>query len=426
MRFFVIFGLLIGLACATYAQDTPPAPDYSETIARLEQLVQAATAAAEQAEKQTEWAFNLLGLFEAIGVFITVGGVLAAFFGITQIVGARRELLRTNEELKAQAAQMRADIETEIRRREEELNALRTRLETFTAEFAAQTKEHTSRALIANSLVPLGERQYRASDYDGALNIYTRALELDPNNPTIHQRLGYVYTQKSDLERAKYHYEQAIKLEPDFAPALAGLGFVTRRIAEKLLPGIEQDRMYNEAERLLLNALQITPKLVDDDGESWWGVLGGLYRRREQLEQAINAYERATRVTPQSSYGYGNLALLYRKKNQREKMLKMYERVEKIAEEEARRQQGNFWGYADLIVSRYALGKAQLADEILPIAIDIAPVDAPYMLSGLRDTLQDLTSLLEEDKLPPIQLAIATLERVLEERQKLLDARAKA
>lgn len=426
-RFFITLAigcLCIGGALAQDAPtqtDSPPLPDYSETIARLEQLVQQAEGAVEGAEKQTEWAFNLLGLFEAIGVFITVGGGLAAVFGVTQFVGARRELQRTNEELKTQAAQMRLDMEAEIRKREEELEALRNRLENFTAEFAEQMQEHTSRALIANSIIPLGERQYRAADYDGALNIYERALELDPNNPTIHQRLGYVYTQKSDNERAKHHYERAIALEHNFAPALAGLGFVTRRMAEKLPAGIEQDRLYNESERLLLDALKITPKLVDDDGESWWGVLGGLYRRREQIEQAIKAYEEATRVTPQSSYGYGNLALLYRKKNQREKMLKMYERVEKIAEEEARRQQGNFWGYADLIVSRYALGKAQLAEEILPIAVDIAPIDAPYMLSGLRDTLHDLTELLEDEKLPAIRTAIGNLENVLEARQKTLD-----
>jgi tetratricopeptide (TPR) repeat protein len=286
--------------------------------------------------------------------------------------------------------------------------------------------------LLANALIPLGERQYRTSDYKGALSTYERALELDPYNPVINQRLGYVFTQTGDLEKAKLHYERAIEREKNFAPALAGLGYVFRRFGEnagselskgqfsedeRLHKTIARDQLLNRSEELLLQALDLSPKLVDDDGESYWGILGGLYKRRGQIDQAIEAYRKVTEVTPQSSYGYGNLALLYQKKNDRVAMIKTYERVEQIASKEADAEAGNFWGYSDLIVSSFAIGKVEQAKNALPIAISIAPIDSPYMLQGLTDTLRELENFLEAEKLPAIEEAIAMLAQEMERRE---------
>ncbi|MCA9915812.1 MAG: tetratricopeptide repeat protein, partial [Anaerolineae bacterium] len=268
-------------------------------------------------------------------------------------------------------------------------------------------------------------------DYAGALNTYNRALELDPDNPVVHQRLGYVYTQSGKLDEAKHHYKQAIEREENFAPALAGRGFVYRRLgeqAEKRMDNrnladdertqamLERKRLLNQAEQMLIRALKLSPRLVDEDGESWWGVLGGCYKSREQIDDAIDAYNEATRVTPQSSYGLVNLALLYMKQNRRDEMLDAYEKVEKIARQEATSEQGNFWGYADLITSSLAIGKHEQALEALPIAISIAPVESPYMLEGLTDTLRDLVKVLEDEKVIHIQTAIRMLEEEMRRR----------
>lgn len=310
-----------------------------------------------------------------------------------------------------------------INERETELINLRQELE----QAAQDDRQRTSDALLANALIPIGERQYRTSDYQGALTTYNRALGLDQDNPVINQRLAYVYIQSGEINKAKEHYEKAIEREQDFAPALAGLGFVYRRLGEKAsLDGltseerdaklIERDQLFNRSEDLLLQALKLSPKLVDDDGESYWGILGSLYKRRGQIDQAIEAYRKVTEVTPQSSYGYGNLALLYQKKNEREKMLATYEIVEQIASKEAEAEAGNFWGYADLIVSSYAIGKVDQAKASLPIAISIAPEDSPYMLEGLADTLRELVNFLDDDKIPAIQEGLQILDEEMTRR----------
>ena len=231
------------------------------------------------------------------------------------------------------------------------------------------------------------------------------------------------FTQQGDIDQARQHYETAMSLADNFAPAMAGLGFVIRRQGEQMEEGVARKEAMNQAEQLLLKAMELSPKLVDDDGESWWGILGGLYRRRGQVDDAIYAYKQATIVTPQSSYGFGNLALLYMHKNQRDEMLETYAEVEKLAAAESAADVNNYWGHADLVVSRYALGKGELAAEVLERAIQLAPLESPYMLDGLRETLEDLTKVLEDEKIPPIEQAIQRIKDEHAKREILLEER---
>lgn len=383
-----------------------------------------------EAESLVDMSFNLLGLFEALSLVVTVGGAVLAGFGLTRFNNAQTELTKARKEVLEEFEQYRDKFDKEAQQRERELKALQQVLE----DAAEEERQHTNNALLANALIPLAERQYRAADYKGALNTYNRALELDPENPVVNQRLGYVYTQSGELDKAKYHYERAIERESDFAPALAGLGFVYRRFSENLSKevtaenltndellqrNIQRDQLLNRSENLLLQALEISPKLVDDDGESWWGVLGGLYKRRGQIEQAIDAYRQATEVTPQSSYGFGNLANLYMRKGEVEKMRETFQRVEQIAFKEADAQPGNFWGYADLVTSSFAIGKVEQARDSIPIAISIAPIDSPYMLEGLLASLQDLYEVTEQGERNPIAQGIAEISAEIERRARL-------
>ncbi len=422
MRWFLLIGLFcLLLAMPLAAQDaTPMVPVTDENLTEMgvvaTQIAENVTEYAglvEEADSKVDHAFNLLGLFELVFGLITFVGTVGAitagivgFRGIQQINSAREELIESKKKLEKETSELRESFDKQIALRLKELE------ETL--------RFDNAKTLSATAFIPIGERQYRASDYEGAINTYSQALELDANHLVVNQKLAYVYTQKGEIEKAKYHYEKTLQQQANFAPALAGLGFVHRRMAEhveKEMKSLHNNKpMYdqkeeqrkeilNKAESLLLQALRISPRLVDDDGESWWGVLGGLYKRREQINEAIDAYKRVTEITPNSSYGFGNLALLYMRKNDIEQMLQTYVHVERIAEKEAVAEQGNFWGYADLITSRFALGKAEKAEEVLPTALSLAPAESPYMLQGLAETLADLAKVLPQNT-PAIQRAI--------------------
>ena len=370
----------VALAQDDPSQDLPALA--TEVAVQLESL----ETLAEQAASDVDHAFSLLGLLEAFSFVVTIVGGAAAIFGVTRFISAQQALQEARERFDNEIASSRERLSQETERRQREFSELRDQLE-----------KSTSNATLALSFLPLGESQYKSGDFKGAVDIYERALRLDPKNPIINYRLGYAFTQSGMLEEAETHLREALRTEPDFAPALAALGYVYRRRGEKMEEGLERVSILNEAERNLVRALALSPKLVDDDGESWWGSLGGLYRRRGQIDQAIYAYEQAAEVTPRSSYAFSNLALLYAKQGQRDRMMETYQWVETLAADEVQAEVNNYWAYTDLVTSRLAQGKHEEAEKALQGLFTVTPDDSPYVLEVLLDTLSQLGEALQGD-----------------------------
>ena len=381
--------LLLVAALPVMAQEATP--DIAELVERAEDAAARAEAAsaaaegvAERADKAVDLGFNLVGLFEVFGGLISIVAVFGGAAGVTLAV-------RRFNSLQKQMEDTRRNFETEMHGRQAELDGLRDELR----HRAEQLDQEAQRSTLALSLLTLADRQYKAQDFAGAAATYLRALELDPDNLISHYRLGYVNTQMGELVEAEQSLLRALAIEENFAPATATLGYVYRRIGERMEPGLDRDQMINRGEAKLLEALKLSPKLIDEDDESWWGSLGGLYRRRGQVKEAIYAYEQAAEVTPHSSYPFSNLALLYMQTGNRELMLKTYKRVEQLAYGEVQAAVDNYWGYADLLTARLALGKFTEAEPVLDMVFDIAPKDSPYVFQSLTDTLTRLASVLD-------------------------------
>lgn len=411
--------LLLALPFIALAQEaTPPADELSERAeAALAQVEAAAEIAREHAEDAARYAgdaSNFLGIFEAISVAITIAIGALGIVGVTRLFSAQNALTDARKRVVEELGTLRKEFEDEIEQRRKEL----TDLNNLLRHSAEQQKRESQRATLALSLLPLGERQYRAQDLKGAYETYTRALELDSNNPVVHYRLGYVAVQSDDFEDAERHLKRALEIDPELALAKAALGFTYRRMTDTMPDSGERDLLYNKAENCFLEALQKSPKLVDDDGESWWGSLGGLYRRRGQMGQAIKAYERAAEVTPHSSYPFSNLAMLYMGTQDHEAMMKMFKRVERIAHAETQAEVDNYWAYADVLTSRLAMGKTQDTDELLTIMFEIAPRESDYPLESLVSTLERLMNAMGgASGAPQIPPYIERIRNQLEERK---------
>jgi tetratricopeptide (TPR) repeat protein len=431
----LIFVMVFAASMMVMAQETTPEPTSSpdaltSAVERAERAAETAQQAANEAARYAGETGNLLGIFEVAGAVIGVVtgllpilAVVAGFVGLNRLNSAQNELEEARErfekEISARQAELvtlRVELEASAERLREDVGNTGDQLRQELRSTGALQRDEAAKATLALALLPLGERQYRAQDYKGALDTYQRALDLDNDNPVTHYRMGYVYTQSGQLEDALKHLTRSLEIAPDFAPALAALGYVYRRIGEKMSKGIDRDTMLNLAEQKLLQALKISPKLIDDDGESWWGSLGGLYRRRGQTNEAIEAYTEASEVTPHSSYPFSNLALLYVEKNDREKMMRTYKRVERLAGGEVQADVDNYWAYADLIVARLALGRP--VDDIFETAIGTAPVDSPYTLDSLIDTLERLSAVLTPDEQILVKRVITQIREIAAERKK--------
>lgn len=351
------------------------------------------------ADRALDQAFNLLGLLESFGFVVTVVGGAAAIFGVTRFIAAQNQLRESRQKFEEEIASSRRLLQEETRQREEAFASLQGALEKSTGD--------ATRAL---SFLPLGERQYRSGDLRGARAIYERALQLDPRNPVINYRMGYACSQAGALDEAESFLRQALASEPDFAPALASLGYVYRRRAEQLPQGVERARAFNAAERHLTQALALLPNLVDDDGESWWGSLGGLYRRRGQMQEAVHAYREAARVTPASSYAWVNLALLGMQQDGADAMRDTWRQAQQLAAAETRADVDNYWGYADLVTTSLALGEKGQAEEALTSFFRTIPAEASQVPQVLRDSLEQLAASLPEERRAAVRAAIARIK----------------
>ncbi len=448
LSLLIVF-LLMMVAAPLHAQEATPEPvDPATLVERAEAAAERAEAALEEisvveqrANDAVGLAGDLFGLFEAmsaaIGIFVPLLVVIGGLFGLRQLQNAKQELEAATKRFEEDMHQRTSDLETARANFEKQTEDQRHRLE----EAVQQQQESAKATSIALSLLLVGDSQYRAQDYTGALDTYERALGFDKLNPGIHYRMGYVYTQSGQLKAAQQSLEAALALDAKYTPARAALGYVYRRIGDDIQKEItrlkevgieptnpefvrlttERDQTYIKSEQNFMDALTTLPNLVDEDGESWWGALGGLYRRRGQTEQAITAYNRATDVTPQSSYPFSNLALLYAKVGHLTEMAKTYERVEKLAYAETQADVDNYWAFADLIVSRLAQGKVQETYDVLDTALATAPADSPYTLESLIDTLRRLADYMQADQAQPLHDVIAYIQNFIDKRAQRIE-----
>jgi tetratricopeptide (TPR) repeat protein len=259
-------------------------------------------------------------------------------------------------------------------------------------EIDATLKEALTRMTQAVALLPMGETQFRAQDYIGALETYRRAAEMDDGNPLIHYRAGYTAAQVNQLERAMQHLNRALDIDPEFAPGLAALGYVYRRMAEvQETDDKARNHLLGEAERYLQEALRQQRRLLDEDGEAWMATLAGVYRRRRQFDQAIRFYTDATDITPFASYPYASIALVYADKGDYTQMVKNYERVEWRARNEISSRPTNPWGHANLLLARLALGRDEkLIEEEFTLIFLSMPKEAAFIVSTLVSSLRRL------------------------------------
>ena len=56
---------------------------------------------------------------------------------------------------------------------------------------------------------------YDKNNYEYAIEDYTRAIQLDPNDPNLYNNLGVAYFNIGDVNKAIENYTKAITIKPD-------------------------------------------------------------------------------------------------------------------------------------------------------------------------------------------------------------------
>jgi type IV pilus assembly protein PilF len=149
--------------------------------------------------------------------------------------------------------------------------------------------EHLQRAIqlkpdYAPAINTLGNTYSAMGQWDKAIEVYEKIIE-DAFYGTPHfalSNMGVAYSHKKDYAQAEHYFLEALKLNPDFINALAGLGTMY----------IDQGR-YNEAVVKLGRAVRKDPKLGKLHFE-----LGRAYRGQGDTVKARAEFAKAAELAP--------------------------------------------------------------------------------------------------------------------------------
>jgi tetratricopeptide (TPR) repeat protein len=121
---------------------------------------------------------------------------------------------------------------------------------------------------------------------------FEEALRLEPNYAGAHDNLGVVLQRRGDLDRAVGCHREAIRCQPDFAQAYHNLGTAFTALGRR-----------DEAVAALEEALRLAPEFVEAANS-----LGIALHERGDVGRAMDCYRRALRLQPHHANAANNLA----------------------------------------------------------------------------------------------------------------------
>jgi tetratricopeptide (TPR) repeat protein len=323
-------------------------------------------------------------------------------------------LSQRERELDDLSSQLRSVVATTKDQINELSNSMEGQIDTLTDLITSElnaARQQAENSFKVLSMQLLAEQQVRARNYKTAIQTLEEAYELDDMNQTTNYLLGYLYTARRRFDEALKHLRKALEVNPDFAPVLAAMGLAQRRIGDQQERINERNQHWAQAELNLLKALELDPNMVDADGESYFGTLGGLYRRQNRHEDALHAYQEAVKVTPKSSYPAGNLAVLYKYLGRDEEANDAFGRVQDIAISKLDENPNDHWARLDLAQALLVRGDVEEAlkeyrqlvfREPSPGTLEIGIsglsflARSPSKIEGIREAIQLLQDALQD------------------------------
>jgi tetratricopeptide (TPR) repeat protein len=149
------------------------------------------------------------------------------------------------------------------------------------------------------------QQQLDKNDIFRALSLMKQAYTISPRNFRVVFAYGKLLHAAQNYDEAISKLTEAVHLneldESPLSEPYKELGLAYRRRAT--LNNDPKD--YNSAREFLKKAIRINSQ--DDDA---WGILGGLHKRLDEVEDAIASYQRGLEINPNSTYCLTNELML--------------------------------------------------------------------------------------------------------------------
>jgi serine/threonine-protein kinase len=206
----------------------------------------------------------------------------------------------------------------------------------------------------------------REENLDSAVQVFERALAIDPGYALAYAGLGDAYWKKyrsnkdpSWIEKSRSACQQASRLDSKLSSAHACLGMLSAGTGN-----------YQEAAREFERAVETEP--TNDDA---FRGLAGAYERLGKPEEAENTYRRAIELRPHYWAGYNWLGAFYYRHVRFREAAEMFNQVVALAPD-------SFLGYSNLGATYVEQARYADAIRILEQSIAIRPSDYGYTNLG--------------------------------------------
>ena len=246
----------------------------------------------------------------------------------------------------------------------------------------------------------LGTIAHQIGEPLAAIDLITRAIELDPRNASFHCNLGNSHLAAGDHSAAEASYRQALQRKRDFPLAQYNLATLLKLLGRT-----------DEAVAIYVQVLQAKPDFVEahynlalihqeqrrwDDASSGyqrtlqlrsshaeaWNNLGLVLKEQGTLQEAAECHRRAIQIRPDYAEAFNNLGVAYRELRETNRAIECYTQALQLKPDYA--VAFNNLGNALLV-----LGRPMDAVTFLKRAIELQPGFAEAY-TNLGTALQDL------------------------------------
>jgi Flp pilus assembly protein TadD len=139
-----------------------------------------------------------------------------------------------------------------------------------------------ARALEGQQAVRRAAAHVARGRYSAAVEEYQKALEVTPNDATVHNKIGICYQHLGNDAMARREYDRALQLDPGYAEVWNNIGT------------LEQARKrFKPAVRAYKKAIETKPGLATP-----WKNLGNAYLALGRVQEAFEAFQEAFRLDP--------------------------------------------------------------------------------------------------------------------------------
>jgi Flp pilus assembly protein TadD len=151
--------------------------------------------------------------------------------------------------------------------------------------------------------------------WQNSITLFTRAIQVAPNNVFAECNLGLAFAEKGQTDEAIRHERRAIEIDPNYPPAQNNLGIF---LAER--------GRWDEATVHSQAALKVNPKY--DAAECNLGLIS---MNQGRLDEAIARFQTAININPQDDKAVANLGIALARQGHLDEAIVQYRRALELA-----------------------------------------------------------------------------------------------